>query len=87
MHMQKKTPDYDKVFKTMKMKHKNFRDEMVRLHQEGELSNIMGGAIIETKSERLIRLGKTRMIVVLGQEYGLNDEEILKQLQEKIGVS
>lgn len=93
-----------------------FRDEMVRLHQEGELSddelidlkgfvntiithitngnkneeslvNIMGGTIIETESERLIRLGKTQMIVVLGQEYGLNDEEILKQLQEKIGVS
>lgn len=93
-----------------------FREEMIRLHQAGELSddelidmkgfvntiithitngnkneerlvNIMGGTVIETESERLIRLGKIQMIVVLGQEYGLNDEEILKQLQEKIGVS
>lgn len=93
-----------------------FRDEMVRLHQEGELSddelidlkgfvntiithiangnkneerlvNIMGGTIIETESERLIRLGRTQMIVELGQEDGLDDREILKRLQEKIGLS
>ncbi len=93
-----------------------FRDEMVRLHQEGELSddelidlkgfvntiithitngnkneerlvNIMGGTIIETESERLIRLGRTQMIVELGQEDGLDDRAILKRLQEKIGLS
>ena len=93
-----------------------FRDEMVRLHQEGELSddelvdlkgfvntiikhitngnkneerlvNIMGGTIIETESERLIRLGRTQMIVELGQEDGLDDRTILKRLQEKIGLS
>ena len=97
-----------------------FRDEMVHLHQEGELSddklidmkgfvntiithitngnkneerlvNIMGGTIIETESERLMRVGANqgaaRMIVELGQEYGLDDGEILKQMQEKIGVS
>ena len=89
---------------------------MVRLHQEGELSddelvdlkgfvntivthitngnkneerlvNIMGGTIIETESERLIRLGRTQMIVELGQEDGLDDEVILKLMQEKIGLS
>ncbi len=93
-----------------------FRDELVRLHQEGELSddelvdlkgfvntiithitngnkneerlvNIMGGTIIETESERLIRLGRTQMIVELGLEDGLDDRAILKRLQEKIGLS
>ena len=93
-----------------------FRDEMVRLHQAGELSddelidlkgfvntiithitngnkneerlvNIMGGTIIETESERLIRLGRTQMIVELGLEDGLDDRAILKRLQEKIGLS
>lgn len=159
VHMRKKTPDYDNVFKTMKMKHKRlfvsvindvfgknypkdvkvdilqdmrkklcrkieelayFRDEMLRLYQEGELPddelidlkgfvntiithiangnkseerlvNVMGGTVIETESERLIRLGvnqgQAQMIVELGQEYGLNDEEILHQMQEKIGLS
>ncbi len=93
-----------------------FRDEMLRLYQDGELSddelidlkgfvntiithiangnkceerlvNVMGGTVIETESERLMRLGRTQMIVELGQEYGLSDEEILKQMQEKIGLS
>ena len=47
----------------------------------------MGGTIIETESERLIRLGRTQMIVELGQEDGLDDEVILKLMQEKIGLS
>ena len=93
-----------------------FRNEMVRLHQEGELSddelvdlkgfvntiithitngnkneerlgNIMGGTIIETESERLIRLGKTQIIVELGQENGLDDAIIIKRRQEKIELS
>ena len=88
-----------------------FRDELVRLHQEGELSddelvdlkgfvntiithitngnkneerlvNIMGGTIIETESERLMRVGAdqgaAKMAVEMGQEYGLSDEEIKK---------
>ncbi len=55
--------------------------------EDERLVNIMGGTIIETESERLVRLGKTQMIVVLGQEYGLGDEEILKQMQEKAGLS
>ena len=92
------------------------RDEMVRLHQEGELSddelvdlkgfvntiithitngnknkerlvNIMGGTIIETESERLMRMGAAKMVIVLGQEDGLDDAIIIKRMQEKIGLS
>ena len=95
---------------------KYFRDEMVRLHQEKELSdgevidlmglvntiithitngnhneerlvNIMGGTVLELESERVIKQSKAQMIVELGQEYGLDDGEILKQMQEKIGLS
>jgi len=47
----------------------------------------MGGVIIETESEKLIRQGETKMIVEMGQEVGLNDWEILQKLQEKIGLS
>ena len=90
-----------------------FREEMIRLHQLGELSddelidlkgfvntiithitngnkneerlvNIMGGTVIETESERLMCMGAAKMVVELGQEYGLDDSEILKKLQEKI---
>ena len=93
-----------------------FREEMIRLHQAGELSddelidlkgfvntiithitngnkneerlvNIMGGTVIETESERLMCMGAAKMVVELGQEYGLDDEMILKQMQEKIGLS
>ena len=92
-----------------------FRDEMIRLHQENELSdyeiadlmgfvntiithitngnkneerlvNIMGGTIIETESERLIKQGNAQAIIEMGQEFGLDDSAILKRLQEKIGV-
>lgn len=100
-----------------------FRDEMVSLHQAGELSddelidlkgfvntiithitngnkneerlvNIMGGTV-ETESEKLIRKGreagkadgKAEEIIEMGQEFGLDDADILKRLQEKIGVS
>ncbi len=97
-----------------------FRDELVRLYQEGELSDdelidlkgfvntiithitngnkneerlvdIMGGTVIETESERLMRVGAAqgaaRMIVELGQEDGLDDAIIMKRMQEKIGLS
>lgn len=47
----------------------------------------MGGTVIETESERLMRMGAAKMIVVLGQEDGLEDRAILKRLQEKIGLS
>ena len=93
-----------------------FRDEIIRLHQENELSdyeiadlmgfvntiithitngnkneerlvNIMGGTIIETESERVIKRSKAQMIIEMGQEFGLDDTAILTRLQEKIGVS
>lgn len=101
-----------------------FRNEMIRLHKEGELSddeivdimgfvntiithitngnqneerlvNIMGGTVIETESEKLIRQGfyqgiyqgKAQMIIEIGQEEGLDNLIILKKLQDKIGLS
>ena len=63
----------------------------------------MGGTVIETESEKLIRKGKTEgkaegkaegkvegkaeQIIEMGQEYGLDDADILRRLQEKIGLS
>jgi hypothetical protein len=101
-----------------------FRNEMVRLHKEKELSddeivdlmgfvntiithitngnqneerlvNIMGGTVIETESEKLIRKGQmvgrseggAQQIVEMGQEFGLDDATILKRLQDKLGLS
>ena len=109
-----------------------FRNEMVRLHKKGELTddeivdlmgfvntiiihitngnkseerlvNIMGGTVIETESEKLIRRGieagraegreagraegKEEEIIVMGQEFGLDDAAILHRLQERIGLS
>ncbi len=97
-----------------------FRNEMVRLHKKGELTddeivdlmgfvntiiihitngnkseerlvNIMGGTVIETESEKLIRrgreAGKAEEIIEMGQEFGLDDAAILKRLQERIGMS
>ena len=52
---------------------------------------IMGGTVIETESEKLIRRGKQqgqiRMIIELGREDGLDEEVILKRLSSKIGLS
>ena len=97
-----------------------FRNEMVRLHKKGELTddeivdlmgfvntiiihitngnkseerlvNIMGGTVIETESEKLIRrgreAGKAEEIIEMGQEFGLDDAAILKRLQERVGLS
>lgn len=97
-----------------------FRDEMLRLHRKGELSDdemvdlmgfvntivthitngnqneerlvdIMGGTVIETESEKLIRKGKAEgkaeEIIEMGQEFGLDDATILKRIQDRIGVS
>jgi hypothetical protein len=101
-----------------------FRNEMVRLHKEKELSddeivdlmgfvntiithitngnqneerlvNIMGGTVIETESEKLIRKGQmagrseggAQQIIEMGQEFGLDDAAILKRLQDKLGLS
>ena len=66
---------------------------------EERLVNIMGGTVIETESEKLIRRGKQqgvqqgmrqgqiRMIIELGREDGLDEEVILKRLSSKIGLS
>ena len=54
---------------------------------EERLVNIMGGTVIETESEKLIRQGKTQMIIEMGQEEGLDDAAILRKLQDKIGLS
>lgn len=55
----------------------------------------MGGTVIETESERLIRQGisqgisqgKAQLLIELGQEEGLDDAALLKRIQERIGVS
>lgn len=93
-----------------------FRDEMIWLHRENELSDheiadlmgfvntiithitdgnkneerlvsIMGGTIIETESERLIKRGEAKVMIEMGQEFGLDDSEILTRLQDKLGLS
>lgn len=51
----------------------------------------MGGTVIETESEKLIRWGmcqsRAEMIIEIGKEDGLDDATILKRLQEKVGLS
>ena len=55
----------------------------------------MGGTVIETESEKLIRRGisqgmrqgQAKMIVELGRDDGLDDGVILKRMQEKLGLS
>ena len=65
--------------------------------------NIMGGTVIETESERLIRKGreagrtegraegkaegKAEEIIEMGREFGLDDAAIMKRLQERTGLS
>jgi hypothetical protein len=62
---------------------------------EERLVNIMGGTVIETESEKLIRKGQmvgrseggAQQIIEMGQEFGLDDAAILKRLQDKLGLS
>lgn len=62
---------------------------------EERLVKIMGGTVIETESEKLIRRGislgisqgKAQMMIEMGKEEGLEDVVILKRLQQKIGLS
>ena len=58
---------------------------------EERLVNIMGGTVIETESERLIRRGisqgRVQMLIEMGLEDGLDDATIMKKLQNKIGLS
>lgn len=57
--------------------------------------NIMGGTVIETESEKLVRqgiqqgiqLGQAKMLIEMGREDGLDEAAILKRIQEKIGLS
>jgi hypothetical protein len=57
---------------------------------EERLVNVMGGTVIETESEKLIRRGKAEgkaeMIIEMGQEIGQDDETIIKNLQKKLGL-
>jgi hypothetical protein len=93
-----------------------FRNEMVRLHKEKELSDdeivdlmgfvntiithitngnqneerlvrVMGGTVIETESEKIIRNTKAQTIIEMGQEDGLDDATILNRLQKKLNLS
>jgi hypothetical protein len=47
----------------------------------------MGGTVIETESEKLIRKGGAKQIIKMGQEFGLDDTDILERLQKDIGLS
>ena len=47
----------------------------------------MGGTVIETESEKLIREGKAEEIIEMGREFGLDDAAIMKRLQERTGLS
>ena len=62
---------------------------------EERLVNIMGGTVLETESEKLVRqgiqqgiqLGQAKMLIEIGREDGLDETAILKRIQEKIGLS
>ncbi len=62
---------------------------------EERLVSIMGGTVIETASEKLIRKGreagkaegKAEEIIEMGREFGLDDKAIMKRLQERTGLS
>ena len=54
---------------------------------EERLVNIMGGTVIETESEKIIRNTKAQTIIEMGQEFGLDDAAILERLQGKLGLS
>jgi hypothetical protein len=66
---------------------------------EKRMVEIMGGTILETESERLLREGReqgitlgisegsAREIIEMGQEFGLGKSEILERIQEKAGVT
>lgn len=84
----------------MKKGRKRFGEPLLCADRNGvQKVAIMGGTVIETESERLINLGRSqgisqgisqgeaKMLIEMGQEYGLDDSEILKKLQEKIGFT
>lgn len=66
---------------------------------EERLVEIIGGTVIETESEKLIRKGislgiskgilqgKAQIIIEMGKEEGLEDMAILKKLQQRLNLS
>lgn len=71
---------------------KRFSEPLYCADRSGaEKVNIMGGTVIETESEKLIRQGisqgEAKMLIEMGQEYGLDDATLLKKMQDKIGLS
>lgn len=72
----------------MKKGRKRFSEPLLCADRNGvKKVNVMGGTVIETESERLIRRGKAEEIIEMGQEFGLDDAAILKRMQDKIGLS
>lgn len=93
-----------------------FRNEMIRLHKEGELDDceivdlmgfintiithitdgneneerlvsIMGGAVIETESEKIKRNATVQTVIKMGKTMGMDDQQIILKLQEVAEVS
>lgn len=114
--MPKKTPDYDNVFKTMKVRHKRLfisvindifgKDYPMNMaignKNEERLVNIMGGTIIETESEKLIRKGYSQGVskgisqgreegiqgtVSILKDLGLSSQTIMVKIQEQYHLS
>lgn len=72
----------------MKKGRKRFSEPLLCADRNGvKKVNVMGGTVIETESERLIRRGKAEEIIEMGEEFGLDDAAILKRMQDKIGLS
>ncbi len=72
----------------MKKGRKRFSEPLICADRNGvKKVNVMGGTVIETESERLIRRGKAEEIIEMGEEFGLDDAAILKRMQDKIGLS
>lgn len=47
----------------------------------------MGGTVIETESEKIIKRSKAQVIVQMCQADGFDDEAILERIQNIVGVS
>jgi hypothetical protein len=47
----------------------------------------MGGTVIETESERIIKNSTAKAIVEMGQDIGMDDVTILSRLQGKLNLS
>ena len=57
---------------------------------EERLVNVMGGTVIESESERLVRIGREEGIkssVELCQEFGLSVSDAVKKLVSKFGLT